>query len=182
MFDSIDARITKASLRGVIKGDPLLQKSLGLQNRFSILKASSVLLAGWAFILLVTPLPEQLFLSRLGLLGLILVVLSSWGADIGFHASAIDEAAERLAVILKKDPKIALTTTEEAVQIKHALFDAKCEQMTKLKLAAMLRVETDVQEAVRELTQGIEAKAAKKISQVKVENNLKPRRDRSASL
>lgn len=148
MFE-LHERIRKEDIAKCLKRDPLFTKTLGIKNTHKALKAGGILVISWLLILAVTPLPENLFLSRIGLVALLLTFGACWAADIGYHLANIDKASENLETILKKDPKIKIVTDGETNTIIHQRFTAECSAMTQLDLKAMLEVEIEVKEAIQ---------------------------------
>lgn len=154
-FDNVEGRLTKERVLKLLKADPVLRKSLGIKTQYTVLKRASILLGIWALVLFMTPLPEQLLLGRIGLAMLILTFGACWASDLGFQAWRLDDAAESLTKILRKNPRIRLTERRDEVQtttIEHEEFDAACSQISQLELKAMLEVETEVKTAVYDMT------------------------------
>lgn len=148
----IPGRLEKSEIHKCLKKDPLLRKSLGIKNQYTILKRASILIGLWMIVLAVTPLPESLLLGRIGLAMLCFTFAVCWACDIASHAISIEDAAENLTKILKKDPKVRLVSDGEKTQIQHELFQAECSQITQLDLTSMLDVEVEIQDALESLT------------------------------
>lgn len=156
LFDNIEGRVSKERILKLLKADPLLRKSLGIKMQYTVLKRASILLGIWAVVLFLTPLPEQLLLGRIGLAMLVITLGACWASDLGFQAWRLDNAADSLTKILRKNPKIRLTEgrNKAHADIEHTEFNAICSQLSQLELKAMLEVETEVKTAVSDMTQG----------------------------
>lgn len=147
MFE-LHERIDQKRIAKCLRRDPLFAKTLGVKNTHKTLKTGGILLAVWALIMFVTPLPEYLLMNRIGLIVILLAAAVCWAADIGYHIANIDEAAKNLESILKKEPKLKIITEGEKNTIVHERFTAECSAMTQLELKAMLEVETELRDAI----------------------------------
>lgn len=147
-------RITKEDIAKCLKKDKLLRTSLGVKMQFTTLKWTGILLLGWTFILLVTPLPENLLMNRVAMTLLFFALTISWAVDYVNFIGSMDEAATSLTNILKKDSQLRIITDGENTVLKHKKFEAQCSQITQLRLKELLDTEIEIQEAVSELIAG----------------------------
>jgi hypothetical protein len=146
-----DPRIDRNRIAKCLKQDPILRASLGIRQDWTIVKRMGLLIGGWAIVLVATPLPENLLLSRIGLMTVMAAMGICWGVDILQNKLRIEDAADNLVKILKKDPKVTLITQGDETQIEHEKFQAECGTMTRLELKAMLDTEVEIREAVNAL-------------------------------
>lgn len=153
MNSDINDRIDQGKIAGLIKKDKTFRESLGIKNDHTILKRVSILLGIWILILFVTPLPQNMLMGRVGIFSLFLIAAIAWGVDIFAQKINIEDAAESLTKIFKKDPKVQLFVdpeTEETI-ITHGRFQAKCSTLSQLQFKSMLDVENEVKEAMESL-------------------------------
>jgi hypothetical protein len=171
-----EPRIDRERIAKCLKQDQVLRESVGIRRDWTNVKRMGLLVAGWAIVLVATPLPENLLLSRIGLATVMVALGVCWGVDILQNKLRIEDAADNLVKILKKDPKVTLITKGDETKIEHEKFHADCGTITRLELKAMLDTEVEIREAVDAL---LEPKGASLFGEVYQKPHTPKKRNRT---